>query len=117
MTERTLTVDSRSHPSGATVLTVSGELDHHTAGQLRAAVEGATYPPAGTVLDCTGLGYCDSTGITVLVTAYHRAQAAGSPLVLAGLSADLLRVFRIVGLDQIFSYRPTVGEALEALAP
>ncbi|MEU6488524.1 STAS domain-containing protein [Streptomyces sp. NPDC046887] len=116
MTERTLTVTSRTHPSGATVLTVDGELDHHTAAQLRAAVEAAPYPPAGTVLDLTRLGYCDSTGITVLVTGYHRAQAAGTPLVLAGLSADLLRVFRIVGLDQIFSFRPTVDEALAALS-
>ncbi|MFF7329946.1 STAS domain-containing protein [Streptomyces sp. NPDC090306] len=115
MTDRTLTVTSQTRPDGATVLSAAGELDHHTAVQLRTAVDESPFGPVGTVIDLAGLTYCDSTGITVLVTAYHRATSAGSPLALAGLSADLQRVFRIAGLDQVFTFYATADEAVAAL--
>lgn len=67
------------------------------------------------IIDLTDLTYCDSTGLTVLVAAYNRAQQAGTPLVLVGLNADLTRVFRIVGLDQLFSFQPTLEDAVDAL--
>ncbi|GAB2592240.1 STAS domain-containing protein [Streptomyces capparidis] len=115
MTESVLAVDSRAHSSGTIVLTVSGELDHHTSRRLTDAVKRTPFAP-GThvVIDLSGLTYCDSTGITVLITAYNSAKAAGSRLTLAGLNADLMRIFRIVGLDQIFTFRPTVGDAVDA---
>nr|WP_237533755.1 STAS domain-containing protein [Streptomyces sp. SID685] len=58
--------------------------------------------------------YCDATGITVFVTAHNRAQQDHSPLILAGLNNDLMRVFHIVGLDQIFTFQPTVHDAVNA---
>ncbi|MGI5170634.1 STAS domain-containing protein [Spirillospora sp. CA-253888] len=118
MTNRTLTVVSRAHPSGAAVVAVSGELDHHTAPELTRAIEKAPFAArTPVIIDLTDLAYCDSTGITVLVTAYKRAQQTGAHLVLAGLNADLTRVFHIVGLDQIFNFQPTVDDAIEALPP
>ncbi|MET9126081.1 STAS domain-containing protein [Streptomyces sp. NPDC004528] len=117
MTQRTLVAASTAHSSGVTVLTAAGELDYHTAGELRAAVDDAAFTADGTVIDLSGLTYCDSTGLTVLVTAYQRAEAAGSPLALAGLSADLIHVFEIVGLDQLFTLFPTVEEAVASLRP
>jgi anti-sigma B factor antagonist len=118
VTDRTLTATRRSHPTGATVVAVTGELDHHTAQDLTRAVEETTFTPeAPVVIDLTGLTYCDSTGITVLVAAYNRAKQAGAQLVLVGLNADLMRVFRIVGLDQLFTFQPTVEHAISALHP
>ncbi|MGM1062016.1 STAS domain-containing protein [Saccharothrix sp. Mg75] len=113
MTDRVFTVSTSSQPGGPAVLRVSGELDHHTAPQLSEAVH-AVPSTAGIVLDLTGLSYCDSTGITVFVTAHQRAEAAGGSLDLAGLSPDLTRVFGIVGLDQVLSLHPTVEQALRS---
>ena len=118
MTDRTLTATRRSHPAGATVVAVTGELDHHTARELTQAIDETPFhPDAPVVIDLTGLTYCDSTGITVLVTAYNRAQQADAQLFFVGLSADLMRVFHIVGLDQLFNFQPTVEEAITALHP
>lgn len=118
MTDRTLTVTSQTHPSGATVLTVTGELDHHTAPRLSRALDETPFGP-GTpaVIDLSKLIYCDSTGITVLITTYQRAQAMDSRLFLTGVSPDLMRIFRIVGLDQIFTFQPTVEHAIDAAHP
>ncbi|MEU6271926.1 STAS domain-containing protein [Streptomyces populi] len=118
MTERTLTTAHRPHPSGAVVLTVAGELDHHTAPELTQAIQETSFAPGTSVIiDLTGLTYCDSTGITVLITAHDRARQAQSLLILTGLNKDLLRVFHIMGLDQIFTFQPTVDDAVSALRP
>ncbi len=112
-----LTVTRTPHPSGATVLTVAGELDHHTASEFTDTLRHTPFGPgAPVVIDLAQLDYCDSTGITVLITAHRQAEATGSRLLLTGLRADLAHVFGIVGLDQVFTFRPTVDEALEVLA-
>jgi anti-sigma B factor antagonist len=116
VTDQLLTVTREDHPSGATVLEVAGELDHTTSPRLTDAVDEIVFAvgvPA--VLDLSRLTYCDSTGITVLVKFHRRAEASGSRLILAGVGADLMRVFRIVGLDQLFAFRPTAEQAVEAL--
>ena len=118
MTDRTLTVVHHDDPSGAAVVAVSGELDHHTSPELTQALRGVPFTAdTPTVIDLTGLSYCDSTGITVLVTAYQRAKQQDSALVVAGLDHGLMRVFQIVGLDQILTFVPTVADALELLRP
>jgi anti-sigma B factor antagonist len=115
VTDRVLTVTTHAHPAGSTVLTVEGELDYHTAAQLRQVLQDTPFTAGGVVIDLTDLTYCDSTGVTVLVTAYHRAQATGTPLALAGLSDDLDRVFGIIGLRDVFAIHPTVDKAVESL--
>ncbi|MFF0277126.1 STAS domain-containing protein [Streptomyces sp. NPDC004330] len=113
MTDHALTVSPQDDASGARVLVVSGDLDYHSASVLSGAFEEQGFAP-GTryVLDLTRLMYCDSTGITVMLSAYQRARAAGCGIELAGVNDDLSRVFRIMGLDQVFTLVPTLDEAL-----
>jgi anti-sigma B factor antagonist len=110
-----LTVTSGPHPAGPTLITVAGELDFSTAADLRDVIRETHFTPVGVVIDLTGVEYCDSTGITVLVTASQQAVKAGSPLALAGLSDSLQRVFGIAGLHELFSSYPTVDQAVGAL--
>ncbi|RAJ38383.1 anti-sigma B factor antagonist [Kitasatospora sp. SolWspMP-SS2h] len=118
MSDRTFTAARLQHPSGVDVLRADGELDQHTAPELTRLVEEATFGPDNpVVIDLSGLTYCDSTGITTFVVAYNLARDTGAPFVLVGPNSDLMRVFRIVGLDQLFTFRPTLDSALDALAP
>ncbi|PRY39577.1 STAS domain-containing protein [Umezawaea tangerina] len=116
MTDETFTVTLDQHPAGSTVLRVEGELDHHTAPRLTELLDTVPVGPGGgLVIDLTGLAYCDSTGISVLVLAYQRSQAADSPFGLAGLNQELTRVFQIVGLDKVLPFHRTVEEAVDSL--
>jgi len=110
-----LTVTSRRFPTGPHVLEVAGELDHHTGRLLTRAVEETPFAEHGLVIDLSGMTYCDSTGITVLITAYQRAEALGAPLGLAGVGRDQMRVFEVVGLDQVFTFHGTAEEAAASL--
>ncbi|MDT9682421.1 STAS domain-containing protein [Streptomyces sp. TRM76323] len=114
--ERTLAITQQPGTSGSVLLRVEGELDHHTAGQLREAFASVPFGTSrGVVVDLSGLEYCDSTGLTVLITAYHRATSAGSTLSIVGLRPGLERVFRIAGIDQVISLYPTLDHALDRL--
>ncbi|MFE9809279.1 STAS domain-containing protein [Streptomyces sp. NPDC005227] len=114
--DRTLTATCHHHASGATVLTVAGELDHHTAPDLARVVQETPFSPdVPLLMDVSELTYCDSTGLTVFVSAYDRALKAESRLLLVGMTSDMTHLFRIVGLDQLFTFQPTVEDAIDAL--
>ncbi|MEW2165266.1 STAS domain-containing protein [Streptomyces sp. NPDC007084] len=116
MYDRTLTVTRHAHARGATVLVVVGELDHHTTPELARAVQDTPFgPDTPLLLDVSDLTYCDSTGLTVFVGAYDRAVKSGTSLLLVGMNADLMHLFRIVGLDQLFTFQPTVDDAINTL--
>ncbi|MER7911335.1 STAS domain-containing protein [Streptomyces sp. NPDC003444] len=95
------------------VLTPVGELDHHTAELLREPLDGAL--DAGRsrlVVDCSGLEFCDSTGLNVLLGARLRADAAGGAVHLVGMRPAVARVFHITGADTVFTVHETLATAL-----
>ncbi|MGW6275481.1 STAS domain-containing protein [Streptomyces sp. NPDC055060] len=74
--------------------------------------------PAGQllVLDLAGLEFCDSSGISALLTARNLAIERDGTIALAAVPANTARILRIVGLDRVFSIYPdsaaaTAGDA------
>jgi stage II sporulation protein AA (anti-sigma F factor antagonist) len=97
-----------------TVVTVTGEIDHHPVDSLRRALT----PPGGsaaprTVADFGGVTFVDSGGITVLIAA-HEAHGEHGWLRLAGVRPSVLRVLQLVGLDSLIDCHPTLRGALDA---
>ncbi|MFJ6350035.1 MULTISPECIES: STAS domain-containing protein [unclassified Streptomyces] len=108
-----LTVRTRPGPgNGPVVLAVAGELDHDTAAPLREALA-RTDASARVVVDCSGLRFCDSTGLNVLLRARLRLNESGGRLDLAGLRPPVDRMFEITGARSIFR---VYGDAADALA-
>ncbi|GAA4983282.1 STAS domain-containing protein [Kitasatospora paranensis] len=97
------------------VLEVAGELDYATAPGLRDLVTTLTLRPGQRlVVDLSGMGFCDSSGLTALLAARHHAHAAQAEIALAAVPAHTLRTLHIVGLDQIFTLRPDAESATRA---
>ncbi|MEU1011229.1 STAS domain-containing protein [Streptomyces sp. NPDC005890] len=103
---------TRSVVGGVTVVTVIGEVDHHTSGALRQALTPEDPDGARTVADLSGVPFMDSSGINVLI-AGHQAHAPAGWLRLAGVRRPVLRTLEIVGLTPLLPCYPSVGEALE----
>ncbi|MEV0254546.1 STAS domain-containing protein [Streptomyces sp. NPDC050732] len=102
-----LNITRHTTPTGP-LLEVAGELDYEHSSVLREQVERLLLSPGQQlVIDLSGLAFCDSTGISVLLAARQRAQDAGAETVLVAVPAQTLRIFAIVGLDQVFTIRPT----------
>jgi anti-anti-sigma factor len=101
-----------------TVVSVSGELDLRTVPQLVAVVdpiiEERSVPRL--VLDLTKLRFWDSSGLAALIATQQRIKALpGGIMVLAGLSAQLLRRLRTVGLADRFTLSPSTHQAVAEL--
>ena len=98
---------THSHTATGFVLRVAGQLDYEHAPALREQVDHLDLSPGqNLVIDMSGLDFCDSTGITALLAARQRAQAAGADVTLAAVPADTLRILTVVGLHQVFTIHP-----------
>ncbi|MEU7075551.1 STAS domain-containing protein [Streptomyces narbonensis] len=88
------------HP-GTVVLMLEGELDHDTVDPLRTALT-EHREAARVVVDCSGLRFCDSTGLNVLLRARRRMVARGGRVDLSGLRPPVDRMFEITGARKVF---------------
>lgn len=67
------------------------------------------------VIDLTETTYLASAGIRVFIMAQRRAQTVDGGVQLAAASTNIEDVMRMAGLEQIFVFNKTVGEALGRL--
>lgn len=92
-------------------MSVSGEVDLHTAPMLRERIHELT--EQGTdriVLDLSELSFMDSTGLGVLVAGLKRLKSRDGELVLAGMQDPVKKILQVTGLDKVFDMRPSVAE-------
>ncbi|MEV6135476.1 STAS domain-containing protein [Nocardia sp. NPDC051990] len=108
----TTTVDAHE---GATVLTVSGEVDLATAPALENSIEAILAgKPAVLIIDLTGVSFLASAGMATLVAAHQRAGDATTIMIVADGPATS-RQLKMTSLDQVFALHSTLAEALAAL--
>jgi anti-sigma B factor antagonist len=97
-----LTVEEKRTANDA-VLVLTGEIDLATAGDLRAATDRSMRePPGRVVLDFAGVTFCDSQGLSVLISLNRDVTAAGGRLVLANVGDFMGRLLEITGLRAAF---------------
>jgi anti-sigma B factor antagonist len=98
-----------------TVLDVVGEVDLSSAPFLRTRIEELVHLGAQRlIVDLRGVGFMDSSGLSVLVACIKRMREAGGELAVACPNGSILKVFTVTGLDRLFTIRPSVGEAIQA---
>jgi anti-anti-sigma factor len=98
---------------GVAVLVLHGELDQDTAPPLRSLLDQALDSDAArVVVDCADLGFCDSTGLNVLLGARLRAESDGRAIELAALGSAVARMFTITGASSVFTVHASLDAAL-----
>lgn len=101
------------HQGACAVLSPEGELDHDTAELLSEPLERCVQEGySRLVVDCSGLEFCDSTGLNVLLGARLQAEAAGGGVHLAGMTPVVARVFEITGAEAVFAVHHDLDSAL-----
>jgi anti-anti-sigma factor len=104
MTDEVLRLERRpSGDDGASVLAVYGEIDMATADALRAALDDlrAAAPDQDLRIDCAGLLFIDSSGLSVLTEARKQLDGEGRKLVLVNLRQAQREILKLTGLDQV----------------
>ncbi len=114
---RLMDIRLRTHRvDGATVVEVGGDVELHSANQLREELSraGAGEHPC-VVVDLSRVSFIDSTGLGVLVGAFKRVREYGSLSVVCP-QRSVRRVFEITGLLQVFPFHQNLAEAVKACA-
>jgi anti-sigma B factor antagonist len=85
--------------SAPTMVTLSGEIDAHTAPAL--AEHFATLPEGGgdIALDMSGVDFIDSSGLRVVIELHQRAEADARKLLVTKPSSPVARLLEISGLS------------------
>ena len=99
-----LRVSSQSHGDHIIVI-VSGEIDLYTAPRLHselAAVVGSS-ASARVVVDMSGVEFCDSTGMNVLLSCLRQAREQDGELELAAPRPAVRKILQVTGLDSVFT--------------
>jgi anti-sigma B factor antagonist len=93
-----ISIDTSVDPTGAAIVSVSGELDISTAQALEAALVPITAEhPRRLVFDLSGLRFMDSAGIAVLIGAAAKVAAVQ----LRNPSPIVRRVVEVTGLSDV----------------
>jgi anti-sigma B factor antagonist len=86
-------------------MSLAGEIDLYTAprlhGELVAILSGDE--PVQVVVDMSGIEFCDSTGMNVLLAAQRRAREQGGELELAAPRPAVRKVLQVTGLESVFT--------------
>ena len=95
---------------GLLTVELTGEIDHHCAKGYINAIIGKieAYTPRTCVLDFSGVSFMDSSGIAVVINALRCITRIQGKLVLDGLNAQPLKVFRASGIDKLVEIKECV---------
>ena len=100
-----LKVSSRSQGDHELVI-ATGEIDLYTAPRLQselAAVIASAAPASRVVVDMSGVEFCDSTGMNVLLSCLRQARERGGELELAAPRPAVRKILSVTGLDAVFT--------------
>lgn len=64
------------------------------------------------VFDLTGVTVIDSTGIGRFISSFNKIMAASGEMRMAGASGHVMQSFRVSLLDKVFTFYPTLQQAL-----
>ncbi len=91
---------------------IDGEIDVYTAPRLKealvAAIEGGC---VNVIVDLDRVGFIDSSGLGVLVSGLRRARERDGAVRVVCTRDNILKIFRITGLDKVFPIFADISEA------
>ena len=79
---------------------LSGEIDHHTAATLREKVDEQIdrRMPKRLILDFSGVGFMDSSGVGLILGRSKRMQATGGEVSVRGVSEQVGKMLRLANI-------------------
>jgi anti-sigma B factor antagonist len=99
--------------SGVTVVAPRGDIDMATVDEVKRTLAGLmSRGQPRLLIDLSGVGYIDSSGMGALVSAMKQARAAGGDLKLCGLQDEVRSIFEVTRLIRAMSIHPTRQEAI-----
>jgi stage II sporulation protein AA (anti-sigma F factor antagonist) len=99
------------------LIRLKGELDHHTAEQLRQQAESAIekHQIKHIVLNLEELHFMDSSGLGVILGRYKKIKKNNGEMIICAISPAVKRLFEMSGLYKILKVAHSEKNALQSL--
>ena len=100
------------HRDRSVVVAVRGEIDPSSAGLLAGHLAAAIAEAPRVIVDLRDVTFMDSSGLSVLVDAFHLSGQNSEALVVRSPSEFIARLFTLTGLDQYLTveHAPRPGD-------
>lgn len=92
-----------NYKNNVVVAILSGEIDHHSAKQMRSAIDIAIakYEPCLLEMDFGDVSFMDSSGIGLVMGRCRSMNAYGGKVIVKNVSPEIQKVMLLSGLDRI----------------
>ncbi|GGL46717.1 anti-sigma F factor antagonist [Sporolactobacillus putidus] len=103
--------------NGVLCIRLAGELDHHTADELRERVNAVMEEEVvhHILLNLGSLTFMDSSGLGVILGRYKKIVGLGGEMVVCSISPDVRRLFELSGMFKIIRLEMDEEYALHTL--
>lgn len=101
----------------ALIFRLKGELDHHTAEQVRKQMEEAIAKSRvpHVIFNLKDLQFMDSSGLGVFLGRYKLVNSLGGKMVLCDVNPSVYRLFEMSGMFKIVAVEPDEASAISSL--
>ena len=82
---------------------LKGELDHHSAREMRTALDNAIElnMPQLLILDFSDITFMDSSGIGLVMGRYRNLAKSGAVLHITGTSPQVFKMMKLAGIEKL----------------
>lgn len=96
------------------IVSVCGEIDHHTTGRLRdnIDIEIMKNSTGMVIFDFSKVDMMDSSGIGMIMGRYRLIRSSGGKIAIAGAPCHINKIIRLSGLGNITIITDSVEKAL-----
>lgn len=110
-----LLIEWAPNQNGASLVFLKGSVDHSNCAEFEQSLkEGLSRSKKNLlVVNCEGLEYISSAGISMLLESLHEHRKNGLKIALVGLNKRIRDILDILGLDKLFILAETQEEALK----
>jgi len=88
--------------NGYLLITVDGDIDHHSAKYIRDSIDKAIFMfrPTLAILDLSSVSFMDSSGLGLILGRYTRMKETGGLLKIAQPSREIEKILHLAGLEK-----------------
>lgn len=102
--------------NNVTIVSLAGDVDLESSPEARKILLECVNLNRPVLVDLSGVGYIDSSGVASLVEALQTARKRDGSFALVQVSDRALRVLQLARLDKIFTIHDTVEDGLAGVS-
>ena len=88
---------------GLLVVRINGEIDHHSAVEMRTGIDGEIFErrPEKLILDLSEVDFMDSSGLGLILGRYATVQKIKGELVVLNPNDRVMKILKLAGAERI----------------